>query len=93
MLFMGREVDDWVDIYQLLVFRNEEIKSLWDLRAKWRPPESPSDCLKIGLELVEAKKAVDPTPIHEMMMRAMEVSTKHPTSKWIPVKEMDNGSD
>jgi len=39
-MFWGREIEDWEDIYSLMVFREIPVKSFTDLLA-WNAPASP----------------------------------------------------
>lgn len=54
MLFMGKEVGDWQDIYALMIFRGQQPKSLRDLM-QWQAPITPAGCLKVAMDLVEAR--------------------------------------
>lgn len=69
--FIGKPTEHWLSIYQLAVFRGCSPKSLWDLidYSKSIMPESPNDCLKIGLELIEAKATVDTEHFYGMLDR------------------------
>lgn len=53
--FMDRKVEEWQDIYCLVVFRGEEPRSLRDLHT-WRAPLSPEGCLRIAFDLIEARQ-------------------------------------
>lgn len=53
---MGRQAEDWRDIYCLLRAQGKEPKSLADLYV-WRAPLDPDECLTIGLQLIEARRA------------------------------------
>lgn len=65
-VFMGKSSEHWLSIYQLAVFDGKKPKSLFDL-IYWRGPESPLDCLRVGLELIEARIHVDPAPFYKML--------------------------
>lgn len=54
-MILGKTVEDWGDIYSLIKFYGGEPKSMADLYA-WQPPSTPKACLKLGLDLLEARK-------------------------------------
>lgn len=53
-MFWGREIEDWEDIYSLMVFREIPVKSFTDLLA-WNAPASPQDCVNLAFDLAEAR--------------------------------------
>lgn len=63
---MGKTTADWGDIYCLLCFTGQTPKSLKELM-NWIPPATPEGCLKVGLDLIEARKSVSPEPAYLML--------------------------
>ncbi len=78
--FMGKPTEHWLSIYQLMKYQGKEVKSLWDL-TRWRAPESPNDCFRIGLELIEAEAAIYEKPFYNMMERFVLASASEPNQE------------
>lgn len=74
MLILGKSVKDWEDIYRLKKYNGEKIKDMSDLIG-WRSPDTPDDCLKLGLQLVRARSEItDCSEIHRMIEEILKCS-------------------
>ncbi len=54
-MILGKRLEDWCDIYCLIKFYGKNPKSIKDL-FDWNPPQTPKECLRLGLDLIEARK-------------------------------------